>query len=276
MEWMLARQDLEDEIKGLADKPGDQALRINLTGRDPDDGATDVAYDKGSLLLRLLEETYGRSAFDPFLRSWFDEHTFTSVTTDDFLAFLRERLFAKSRPLAGGTPPETAAWIDGPGIPAGAPRAKSDALVRVEAQAARWAGGQASARQLDTAGWTFHLWLRFLRALPEKLEPGRMKELDDAFGFTKTGNSEILDEWLVLSVRHGYEPASGRLEGFLTSVGRRKYLKPIYQELMKTEAGKARARAIYAKARPMYQTIARRTLDEIVGWPVPPPARKAG
>ncbi|HEY3174235.1 MAG TPA: M1 family metallopeptidase [Candidatus Polarisedimenticolia bacterium] len=272
MEWVLNRQDLEEELKGLADKPGDQALRIDLTGRDPDDGATDVAYDKGSLLLRLLEETYGRGPFDAFLRSWFDEHAFTSVTTDDFLAFLRERLMAKSPPVAGRTPPDLAPWIDGPGIPPGAPVATSDALEKAEEQAARWASGKAGARQLDTSGWSFHLWLRFLRALPESLEAVRMKELDDAFGFTKTGNSEILDEWLILSVRHGYEPAAAKLEQFLTQVGRRKYLKPIYQELMKTEAGKVRARAIYAKARPMYQAIARRSLDEIVGWPVPPPA----
>jgi hypothetical protein len=94
-----------------------------------------------------------------------------------------------------------------------------------------------------------------------------MAALDAAFGLTRSGNAEITDEWLLLAVRHGYRPADARLEEFLTAQGRRKYLKPIYEELVKTDAGRARAKAIYAKARPLYHSISRRTLDEIVGRP---------
>jgi hypothetical protein len=52
---------------------------------------------------------------------------------------------------------------------------------------------------------------------------------------------------------------------FLKSVGRRKFLKPIYSELMKTPEGQARARAIYAEARPGYHPIAQTSIDGIVG-----------
>ncbi len=93
-----------------------------------------------------------------------------------------------------------------------------------------------------------------------------MAELDTAFDLTRSGNSEILDQWLVLAVRHGYTPAFARMEQFLTSVGRRKFLEPLYEEMVKTEPGRRRARSIYAKARPLYHSIARRTLDEIVDW----------
>ena len=268
MEWTLGRHDLEKEIaETLADKPGDQKLRIDLAGRDPDDGTTDVPYEKGALLLRRLEEAYGREAFDPFLRSWFDEHAFTSVTTDVFLAFLDERLVKKSSLLPGASVPDLRAWIDGPGLPQDAPRSESPALAKVAEAAALWASGKALAAKLDTSGWTTHHWLHFLRALPPQLTKDQMKALDSAFRFTATGNSEILDEWLVLAVRHGHAAGDARLEEFLTRQGRRKYLTPLYKELVKTEAGKARAKEIYAKARPLYHAISRRTLDEIVGWP---------
>ena len=262
MEWMLGRQDLDKELAGLADKPGDQALDIDLTGRDPEDGSTDVPYEKGALLLRLLEEKHGRDKFDTFLRAWFDEHAFTSVTTRQFLEFLGARL----APMGVGKPDLTE-WLDKPGVPAAAPVAKSDALARVDAQVALWVAGSTKARDLATSGWTFHEWLHFLRALPAKVSVERMAELDAAFGFTKTGNSEILDEWLVLGIRHEYRATDKRLEEFLTRVGRRKYLRPIYQEMVKTGAGKAKAMVIYKKARPLYQAIARKSIDEIVGWP---------
>ncbi len=267
MEWTLGRQDLEAELEALKEKPGDQILHIDLTGRDPDDGMTDVPYEKGALLLRLLEETYGRETFDPFLRSWFDDHAFTSLTTDRFTAYLKESLLEGAVSLPGRTPPAVEEWIDRPGLPATAPVVPSGLLARVGESADRWAAGDLAPADIGTDGWTTHQWLHFLRTLPDDLSAGSMARLDAAFGLTRTGNAEILDQWLILAVRHDYAPAYDRMEEFLTGQGRRKFLKPLYQELVKTDAGKERAKTIYAEARPLYHAISRRTLDEIVGWP---------
>jgi hypothetical protein len=67
-----------------------------------------------------------------------------------------------------------------------------------------------------------------------------------------------------MSVQREYAPGIGKVEAFLCSVGRRKFLKPLYTELMKTEDGRAQARAIYAKARAGYHPIAQTTIDTIV------------
>ena len=91
-----------------------------------------------------------------------------------------------------------------------------------------------------------------------------MQELDRSFAFTRSGNAEILAEWLLIAVRNGYEPAYPRLEEFLVSVGRRKYLKPLYEELVKTPEGRTRAAAIYRRARPGYHPIAAATVDGIL------------
>ena len=69
-----------------------------------------------------------------------------------------------------------------------------------------------------------------------------------------------------MAIRSGYEPAYPALREFLTSVGRRKFLRPLYTELAKTEAGLAWAREAYAEARPGYHTIARNTVDELLDW----------
>ncbi|MFQ5671154.1 MAG: M1 family metallopeptidase [Acidobacteriota bacterium] len=270
MEWMLGRQALADELDSFSNRPGDQVLHINLRGRDPDDGMTEVPYEKGALLLRDLEETYGRTTFDAFLRAWFDEHAFTSVTTGEFVSFLHERLLDTHPPLAGHSPPVLEAWIEGSGLPASAPIVHSDALERVEAAVEQWAGGAVAAGDLETADWTTQHWLHFLHALPDSLSQPQMHELDRAFDFTGTGNNEILDSWLVLTIRHGYTAATPRLEEFLARQGRRKFLTPLYKELMKTPAGRQHARVIYGRARPFYHAIARRTLDDLLHWTAAP------
>jgi hypothetical protein len=58
--------------------------------------------------------------------------------------------------------------------------------------------------------------------------------------------------------------ADKRLEEFLLTVGRRKFLKPLYEELAKTPEGRKRAAAIYAKARPLYHPICVNTVDQIL------------
>jgi len=65
-----------------------------------------------------------------------------------------------------------------------------------------------------------------------------------------------------MSVQQGYTPGMEKVEGFLSSVGRRKFLKPLYTELMKRNP--ERAKAIYAKARAGYHPIAQGTIDGIV------------
>lgn len=261
MEAALEVQELRDEMKEM--QPRDQILHVELKGRDPDEGFTLVPYVKGMLFLRAMEEAVGRDRFDSFLRGYFDHFAFQSVTTADFLSYLSEYLCRTNPELPEQVPVED--WILKPGLPADAPLPVSGAFERVEALAHAWQGNREVLANAPTAQWTTQEWLRFLRSLPEEIEPERMKQLDDAFKLTASGNSEILHQWLLMSVKNGYEPAYPKVEEFLTSVGRRKFLKPLYIELAKTDEGKQRASAIYKKARPLYHPIATTTIDEILG-----------
>ena len=65
---VLGRRELVDEIAGLGAGSKDTHLRLSLAGRNPDDGMTAVAYDKGAALLRLIEQAVGRAKFDAWLR----------------------------------------------------------------------------------------------------------------------------------------------------------------------------------------------------------------
>jgi hypothetical protein len=93
-----------------------------------------------------------------------------------------------------------------------------------------------------------------------------MAELDAAFKFSESGNAEILHAWLLRVIARQYKPAYPALEKFLTSMGRRKFLKPLYTELAKTPEGMELARRIYARARPSYHPVSYATIDEILKW----------
>ena len=263
MEAVLGRQDLQDEIERLEDR--DEILHIDLTGRDPDDGATRLPYEKGSLLLRSLEETFGRDRFDRFLRGYFDRFAFQSVVTEDFLRHLRENLIAGD---GSRFSDETLRdWVEKPGLPAGAPAPESRALRRAGEFAEEWSAGRVTAARIPYGEWSTQERLQFLRRLSPPIPAARMRELDEAFALTASGNAEIAFQWLLLSLRSQYPETDERLESFLVSIGRRKFIKPLYDELVKTESGRRRALAIYERARPGYHPIAVDTVDRIVGWP---------
>jgi leukotriene-A4 hydrolase len=261
MEAVLGRQDLDEALAELG--ADDQRLRLQLTDRDPDDALSDVAYEKGALLLRALEQAYGREVFDPFLQSWFDGHAFGSVTTEQFEAFVAEQLVALHQPLPGRTAVELGAWLDRPGVPADAPVATAEAFVRVDATVARFVAGETGVDALPSARWSPYEWLHFLRALPRELPSARLAELDRRYGLTGSGNSEILAQWLEVCVLRGYTEVDGRLEAFLQKIGRRKFLLPLYRALLDT-GRKHDAERIYASARAGYHPITQQSLDELL------------
>ena len=185
------------------------------------------------------------------------------MDTRRFLDYLKQNLFSGSDEKMKEL--QVDQWVYGPGVPSNAPPHRSAAFDKVDQAVAAFQQGT-PAVQLDTKGWTTHHWLHFLRSLPKPLDAQKMADLDAAFNFTNSGNWEILSAWLLLVIPNRYEPAYPALERFLTSVGRRKFLKPLYEELAKTPEGTEMALRIYKKARPGYHSVSWNTVDEILDW----------
>jgi len=255
---LLGQQDLEAEVKDLGEESKDTHLKLDLEGRDPDEGMTSIAYEKGAAFLRMLEEKAGRETFDAFLKQYFDEHQFQTITTEQFVHYLNENLIEPQN-----LDVNVEEWIYGPGIPDNMPVIVSDRFEKVDEQAAAFQKG-AAPEDLDTEAWTTHEWLHFIRKLPNDLPTSRMETLDQAFAFSDSGNSEILAAWYELAIRQGYaEQILPKIESFLVEVGRRKFLTPLYRAFKETGRLET-ARDIYAKARPNYHTVSTQTMDELL------------
>jgi len=263
MEAVLGRQDLEKDMQSLPEK--DRVLYIDLKGRDPDDGATDVPYEKGALLLTAIEQAFGREKFDAFLLAYFNKFKFQSITTDQFVTFLKARLGEPELERMG-----LDEWLYKPGLPAGAPVPQSDAFKVVDEVAKQWSERDAADTKSRTADWNSHQWIHFLRALPKQMDASRIAALEKTFAFSKSGNSEILFEWLSIGVRNRYAPLNAKLEEFLTRVGRRKFVKPLFEELVKTPEGVTQAKTLFAQARSGYHSITASSVEEVLKKPPTP------
>ena len=257
----LTYQDLLKELQNLGSESRDTHLHLDLKGRNPDDGMTDIAYNKGYFFLRTIEETVGRKKWDAFLRKYFDTFAFQSMTSEKFVDYLQKNLLRGNPTLKEQL--QIKHWVFGPGIPDNIAKPHSDAFEKVDQQLQSWLSGQ-PVNHLNTKNWTTQHWLHFLRNLPEKLSTGQMTALDKTFHFTQTGNSEILCEWLLHTIPNQYEAADPALEHFLTSQGRRKFLQPLYKKLAETPKGLKMAKRIYQKARPGYHAISQGTIDKIL------------
>lgn len=261
MERVIAQTALRAEMADLP--PERQRLALDpLPGVDPDEALTHVPYDKGAWFLQFLELRFGREAFDPFLRGWFDAHAFGSASSEDFVAYLREHLLSKTP--QGLSEEALRAWLYEPGIPEFAVPAVSERLAAVDAARVRWLAGRGAARELPTQDWVAQEWLHFLDGLPKTLEPAQLLELDDAFRFTASRNGEVSMRWFPLAVRSGYFEAQPAIAAFLKRVGRRKLIMPVYQALAATESGREFAAQVFAAARPGYHPITAASVEALL------------
>ena len=269
---MLQSLGWGDLQRTLADLPAaDTRLKLDLAGRDPDEGLTDVAYEKGAAFLNTIERIVGRERFDAWLKGYFERNAFRPMTTELFLEDIRTHLVT-TRALEDQLMMD--AWIYQPGMPSNWQPPVSNAFAPVDVAAAAFdAGGPASA--VPWAGWSTQERQRFLAWRPadrtgdaDWLTPAQLADLEATLKLREEGNAEVVFAWLQIAVQHRYQPAVPTLEHFLTTMGRRKFVLPLFTSLWaEGDWGRPIATRLYARARPGYHPVTTGSVDAVVGRP---------
>jgi aminopeptidase N len=251
--------------KAIEDSGGpanpDTRLHIDLKGRHPDSGLTDIAYEKGAAFLRTIEKTVGRERFDEWLKGWFSRHMFQPVTTSIFLADIREHLVKGDKALE--TKLQLDRWVYEPGVPDNLAPADPKAFAAVDSAVAAFKAGTLP-NAATWNGWNTNERLRFLNRIDRKQTADQLAALDSAFNLSRAGNNELRFAFLALAVNNRFDPAVPALEEFLTMQGRRKFVRPLITALAKDSSwGRPIAERIYAKTRPFYHPVTTRDLDKL-------------
>ncbi|RYD94219.1 MAG: aminopeptidase, partial [Sphingobacteriales bacterium] len=162
MLWEIGYQDLEAIVADLGKESEETHLRLNLKGRNPDEGLTDIPYEKGGHLLKLIEQTVGRSKMDAFLTKYFNENAFKAMNTRDFVEYLNKNLL--NEVTEWKVKVNINEWLYGPGIPKTCPRAGKLRFNKVDTATAQFLAGEMSFTH-KTAKWSTFEWMHFLRKL---------------------------------------------------------------------------------------------------------------
>jgi leukotriene-A4 hydrolase len=236
----IGLHDLQVTLERFADRPQLTRLRTDLSGVDPDEAYSTVPYEKGYLLLRKLEQTAGRAAWDDFLRAYLESFRFQSITTQDFLDFLEAHL-----PGVAGRA-KALEFIDGPGLPQDAPFPRSQRLSQLRSGAAE--------PQTPTE----------LLAWLQSIEPdaAKLRELDARFGLSTRRSLELRHTFVLLQLRAGVPEGVEGARRVALETGRMKYLRPVFTELARRDP--RAAGRIYAEARSGYHNIARAVVEGLL------------
>ncbi|MDE3032564.1 MAG: M1 family metallopeptidase [Acidobacteriota bacterium] len=255
--WAMGQNALEESLDRFKDEPNLTKLRLHLQGIDPDDAFSSIPYEKGARLVAALEREVGEDRFHRFLRDYMDTFRFTSITTEQWCAFVDAKLPGALAAV------DAAAYLDRPGLPASAPVFRSAPLERLSELATRWSQG--ARPEVDAmARWSPAELTVYLQQLPRKLSQEDCAWLDGHLKLTARTNYEILVEWLTLAAAAEYEPAFARIREVLMKVGRMKYLRPLYGALGDHPRTRALAREIFAAASPGYHGLSRRVVQSVL------------
>ncbi|ASS47873.1 MAG: hypothetical protein A3D31_18395 [Candidatus Fluviicola riflensis] len=273
---LIEFQELEVEIDKFM-KNGqekDTHLKLSLNGRNPDDGMTDIAYVKGAFFLKTLERDFGRRRFDEFLKGYFKDHQFQTLTTEQFKKYLTEKLLKPNNIKFN-----VDAWLYEPGLPKNCISITSPRFEKVQLLADQFAAGKDIFKKpkkkkgkkqepaLARDQYTPQEWQVFIRQLPKKMDPERLALIDEKLDFKNWGNAEVATEWFCLSIRSGYTDPRPQIKKMLLKTGRRKFIWPIYEEYYAAKGEDLQwALSVYKEARKNYHPVAVGSMDETLHY----------
>lgn len=268
---LIGFQELEVELGEISagKHPEDTKLKFALDGRDPDDGMTAIAYDKGAFFLKTLEKRVGRANFDIFLRRYFKKFAFQTITTEQFEQFLNKRLLKPMRIRFN-----TKEWLYEEGLPDNCIKLVSERFNNVYEYVDLVVEGENIFKPIYRDGKKLQIksreqlttqeWVAFVRALPDTLPVSTYKQLDANLNLKACGNSEVMFEWYLKNIAAGNKSIYPPMKRFLLKVGRRKFVEPLFEELVKSPDGLVWAKETYSEARSSYHYITSNTVDEII------------
>jgi aminopeptidase N len=242
-----------------------QTLPANVQDGDPNDAFNRFTYDKASMFVHDLEKRLGRAAFDDFLHQYVSHFAFEAITTERFVDYAKQTLLVDHGDKLAET--ELLEWIYGTGMPICFTPPNSDSLDKVDALLAQWKTGGVIDKQ-NTLSWRVHHWQYFLSCLPEIISQEDLMMLDERFDFSHSLNAEIACDWYRVAIRNHYDPVLPLVEAYLTRIGRGKFVRPLYGELL-VAGYKKELLEIYSKARAGYHPSLAVQLDKQLKFSAP-------
>ena len=273
--------ELDEEILRIKNSkhPEDSKLLLNLNQRNPDEGMTDIAYVKGAWFLKSLEAKAGRKEFDYFLNNYFSSFTFSTISTHEFIDYLKKNLLTKYKIDFNYND-----WINKEGLPNNKVEISSPRLATMKELAFKFSNGddvfapkiryeririknkikkKKIVEQLNIEDFITQEWQMFIRYLPKSISVDKLESLNSYFDFNRTENAEIALDWFTLCINANYNGVLPDIERFLRKIGRRKFVLPIYELLAQKPQYKNFAKTLFDSQKNYYHAVTKNSVEKL-------------
>lgn len=256
---------LEDSIEHFGHDHEFTKLVVDLKGKDPDDAFSSVPYEKGFNFLYHLETLVGKDKFDKFIPHYFTTFKGKSLDSYEFKTTVLE--FFASDPEASNLLGELdwEAWFYRPGLP---PKPSFDtSLVDVVYELSRkWQSLPESSfkpSESDVEGLTANQIVVFLEQILQSERPltsELSRLMGEVYGLSKSQNVTVSNLYFQVGLKAGDESVFEPTAALLGQIGRMKFVRPLYRNLLKANPGLAFA--TFEKYRDFYHPICRAMVEK--------------
>ena len=216
------------------------SLHPVLRGGNPDESFSEVPYEKGFQLLTFLESLIGRDEMKNFLNFYMKEHSLTSITTLELRGtweFFVERMIPG---LSGQQVNDILAAVDWSTwmYKTGLPPVQFDFTTPESDQSAALAeayialNGTASPDNIDVY-FTYYSNLKVvfhdtLQNHYDQVNTAIIARIDADLNCTADIDPEVRQRWYPTGLGLNYDPVYNPAHDWISSMGRSKYLMPVY------------------------------------------------
>jgi len=264
--------DLRKAVNRLGADHEFTKLNLSLVDTDPDDAFSSIPYEKGSEFLRFLEDLVGESEFARFIKVYLGHFSFKCLDSYRFKAFFLEH-FKDSEAADKLKAIEWDQWLKAPGMPPRLRKVESKLIADAQALTAKWSGiggdnDEFKATEQDLNGWSVDQVTLFLDGLladfqkmasEGKMDKAAMKVKEAAlkavYKFDESKNAEILFRFNLIALECDDEGQYDSVSSMLGTIGRMKFVRPLYKALIKNPDRKGMAAELYAKHKNFYHPI---------------------
>lgn len=213
-----------------------------LQGRNPDSSFSELPYEKGFQFLYYLESLVGEDNFQRFLQMYIKQHSLTSINTLDFRyswEFFVNREMGLSpegvNEILGQVDFER--WINVPElapVPLNFDTPEADEATALALKYIEL-GGESSPEDYEVY-FTYYSNLKVvfhdtLQANSDQLTIAILERIDGDYDCTDDKDPEVKQRWYPTGLSMDYQPVYDPAHTWISSMGRSKYLNPVYASL---------------------------------------------
>ncbi|CAI2358893.1 unnamed protein product [Moneuplotes crassus] len=247
------------------------SLSPSYDGIHPDECFSDIPYEKGFQFLTFIESVIGEETMLDMLRAYLREFQKTSIGVDDFESYFSsylEQRFGSDDARRILDTIDFNTWVHGTGLPPVAADFETKEYNEAIELAQNFIDTTPDAEKAAALYKSFSVNLKglFISHLIDNLESLNQQKtqyIDDVLSVSSEINGEIIYRWLQVSIRSGQLQAPFTLaDEFLGSIGRMKFVVPVYAAINAINPSKARE--IYAKYEDFYHSMARDAITAVL------------